>query len=410
MIHRLWIMSELYFPEETSTGYVMTKLAEALAADFPVSVLCGQPTYSARGTLAPPRETRNDVEITRCSGLKLDKDVLWRRLANMATLSASIFVHAFRNLTRDDLAIVVTNPPALPFLVAAACRLRGARCLLLIHDVYPEAPIASGLLRRGGLLAKLWARATSALYRRVSHICVIGRDMADLVAAKCPGMPADHITIIPNWAADEVLAKPASMDNELRRELGIERKFVVEYAGNMGKVHDIECLVETARRLERVEPTVHFLFIGAGAKRSWLVEQSHGLSNVTILPARPRSDEPSFLRAGDVAVMAFVPGMAGVGVPSRLYNILAAGRPVIAAVDSTSEPALVIDEEKVGWLVTPGDAAGLASAILAARADPSHLAEMGLRAISAVLRQYTLPQIAEAYRTMIERAAVRTSS
>ena len=402
---RLWIMSELYFPEETSTGYVLTTLAEALAAYYPVSVLCGQPTYSARGTRAPAHEERRGVAITRCAGLTLNKDVLPLRFANMATLAMSILAHAIWNLRRNDLAVVVTNPPVLPFLIAAACRARGARCILLIHDVYPDAPVVAGLLQRGSAAALILARATDVLYRRVSHVCVIGRDMAALVRRRLGAAAQDRVTVIPNWAADEVLASRPAPINALRRELGLEDKFVVEYAGNLGKVHHIECLLEAASQLQRVDDDVHFLFIGSGAKRQWLVDEvrRRDLANVTILPPKPRRDEPVFLHACDVAVMALVSGMAGVGVPSRLYNILAAAKPVIASVDADSEPALVIREEEVGWVVPPGDAGAVIDAIRAARRDRARLAEMGRRAAAVARAKYTLTHAVDAYCALIDR-------
>jgi colanic acid biosynthesis glycosyl transferase WcaI len=405
---RLWIVSELYYPEETSTGHVLTSLAEELAARHDVHVLCGQPTYSRRGLRAPVSERRQGVEITRCSGLTLDKDVLPFRLANMSTLALSTFAHAALKFRRNDVVIVVTNPPVLPFLIGAACALRGARCILLIHDVYPDAPIVAGLLRAEGVVARWIGRATAVLYRRVAHICVLGRDMALLVRAKAGALDPSALTVLPNWASDPVLDSDPTAGRALLADLGLDAKFVVEYAGNIGKVHGIEALVDAAAELARTDPQVHLLFIGSGAKRAWLVEQvrQRSLPNVTILPPKSREEEPVFLHACHLAVMSFVPGMAGVGVPSRLYNILAAGVPVVAAVDASSEPALVITEERVGWVVAPGDAAGIASAIREACRNPVALDSMAARARLAARNKYTLARVAAGYERVIER--VRT--
>lgn len=404
-VGRLWIASELYYPEETSTGHVLTELAEALSEFYPVSVLCGQPTYSRRGTRAPVREVRHGVAITRCAGLTLNKDVLAFRLANMATLALSTLWQALRALRRDDVVIVVTNPPALPFVIGFASRIRRARCVLLIHDVYPEALIAAGLVSRRHPLARLIAVMTRRLYRGVSHICVIGRDMRSLVRSKMgPGTP-DRITVIPNWAKEALLASTNRGANPLLAELGLEQKFVVQYAGNLGQVHDIELLFETARQIEPLDATMHFLIIGSGAKKGWIDQhvRDAGLTNVTILPARPRSDEDVFLRACDVAVMALVPGMSGVGVPSRLYNILAVGKPVIAAVDEASELAAVIREEGVGTVVPPGLVDAMVTALLAARADPAWVADTGRRAAAVARTKYALGHAVAAYRSMIDR-------
>src|SRR4030095_1110496 len=135
---RLWVVTELYYPEETSTGYYLTRIAEGLAVDFDVKALCGQPNYSARGTVAPKREVHNGVEIFRAAGTTLDKNVIVFRLMNMFTLGISIFLKALRNFRRGDKVLVVTTPPSMPFVVALAALAKGSSYTLLIHDNYPE--------------------------------------------------------------------------------------------------------------------------------------------------------------------------------------------------------------------------------------------------------------------------------
>jgi len=301
---------------------------------------------------------------------------------------------------------VVTNPPALPFFVSLACRLRGARCILLIHDVYPEVMVATGLARRGVLLTRWLGWLNQRLYRSVVWIAVLGRDMARLAQAKLE--PGDgRVVIIPNWAdLDEV--KPVRRDrNALLRELGLTDKFVVQYAGNMGRPNDLESLIESAWLL-RDENDIHFLFIGSGAKRAWLecaVRENH-LANVTILPNRPRSDQQNFINACDVGVVSLVPGMTGVSVPSRTYNILAAGKPLVAIVGQDSETALMVREESVGWVVPPGQPGKIIEAILEARARPELVAEMGKRARQAAETKYSLARAVEAYLALVGVSSV----
>src|SRR5262245_36984005 len=116
---RLWVVSELYHPEETSTGYYLTKLAEGLTDKFEVKVLCGQTNYFKRGVRAPWHETRNDVEIRRCWGMTLDKNVILFRLVNMFTLGMSVFLRLLFGVKRNDIVLVVTTPPTMPFIVGA---------------------------------------------------------------------------------------------------------------------------------------------------------------------------------------------------------------------------------------------------------------------------------------------------
>lgn len=398
----IWFVSELYYPEETSTGYYLTRTAEGLAAHRPVGVLCSQPTYSARGVQAPKNETRRGVSIRRCAGTRLDKDVPFFRLVNLATISLSIFANALVRFRRGDVVFVTTNPPTLPHLTWLACALRGARCVLMVQDVYPEALVAGGWIRGDGSLRRFLTRVQEFLYSRMERILVLGRDMGSLVAR---GMRrgTDRIAVITNWADLEQITPQPRRDNALLAGLGLQDKFVVQYSGNMGRTHGLESLVEAARRLKG-DTGIHLLFIGSGAKKRWLEETvaNEGLPNVTIRPNQPRSDLAVALNAGDVAIVSFVPGMAGVSVPSRMYNLLAAGKPIIAVADPDSELARVVVEEGAGWVVPPDDVEGIVGAVRAARDDRTLLADMSARCRRAVESKYSFEHVLAAYRGLVD--------
>lgn len=392
----VWVVSELFHPERTSTGHFLSCIATGLARSFPVRVLCAQPTYSARGRRVPRNERLGGAEIVRCRSTTFPKDVLPLRLMNLITISLSMLFEACRGFRPGDRVLVVTNPPTLPFVIRWACRLRGARFVLLIHDVYPEALEAAGLFRPRGLAARVLSRLTAGLYRSAEKIVVLGRDMRDLVAKKVPEV-ANRLVLIPNWAdVEEVDAQPR-VENRLLVQLGLVDRFVVQYAGNMGRTHDLELLLEAAERL-RAEP-VSFLICGWGAKRAWLrrqVDERH-LGNVTVIDPRPREDLGELLGACDAAVLAFVPQMAGVSVSSRLYNMLAAGRPIIAAVEATSEVARVVFEEGAGLVVRPGDTGAFVAAIRTLVAEPARRKEMGEKGRRAAETRYTLDAALESY-------------
>jgi glycosyltransferase involved in cell wall biosynthesis len=229
---------------------------------------------------------------------------------------------------------------------------------------------------------------------------VLGRDMERLVMRKL-GRVHPPVVIIPNWADMEQVTVGERHDNVLLNELGLTHKFVIQYAGNMGRTHGLEGLLESARKLS-YKPEIHFLFIGWGAKKHWLEEttQKEGLQNVTILANRPRDDQNNFLNACDVAIISFVPGMAGVSVPSRMYNIMAAGKPIIAVADSDSELAMVIQEEQLGWVVPPDQPDRIIETILEAWASPDRV-QMGLRARQAAETKYSLQHVIQAYSELI---------
>jgi glycosyltransferase involved in cell wall biosynthesis len=396
------VVSELYFPETTSTGYFLTGIAEALAQRWTVRVLCSQPTYSQRGVLAPRHEQRNGTEITRCFSTRFSKDHLPGRLLNLVTASVSMGWNLTIRARHGDIVLVVTNPPLLPFMATLAARLRGARVILLIHDVYPEVLIATGFARPGSLLVRTVARLTRWLYRSVDQVIALGRDMKALVERKLDGAP-QNVVIIPNWG-DVVRVRPQPRNtNRVLSDLGLRDKFVIQFLGNIGRTHGVEMLIDAARLLA-ADPRVHFLFVGWGGRRAWLEETvaRENLGNVTVRPGCSDAELPDFLNAADIAVIPFLPGMSGVSVPSRLYNVLAAGKPVLAVADPDSELARVVIEERVGWVVVPGDLAGLVEAIGAA-ADPAARAEMGLRAREAAVSSYSYEKVGAQYEALIDR-------
>lgn len=403
------MVSELYYPEETSTGYFLTGIAEALATEFDVRVICSQPTYSARGTIAPARETRLGVHIYRYWGARLDKNNLLLRLVNAATIAISLFLAASRRVSRGDCVLVVTNPPILPFLVVLAAKARGANTLLLVHDVYPEVLVASGLSDRNSVLVRAVGGLSRWLYRQVDTRIVLGRDMQRLVNARLSNPAGDSTTvIIPNWGDIQAVASQDRHANRLLSELGLANKFVVQFMGNIGRTHNIDLVVEAARRLQK-NSDIHFLIVGEGARRKWLetAVSSDGLPNITLLPPCPRDELADYLNACDVSVIGLLPGMQGVSVPSRLYNVMAAGKPVIALVDADSEVALVIEEERSGWVVAQDDAEALVNAIVRAHDDSDSVATRGKNARRAAEQKYSRERVGQKFLEVVKSACVR---
>lgn len=399
---RLWVITELYFPEETSTGYYLTRIAEGLAGEFDVKVICGQPNYSSRGTRAPAHEVRNSVEVFRVYGTTLDKNVIPFRLLNMLTLNLSTFFAGLWRFRAGDRVLVVTTPPLMPFAVAIASMFRGAAYTLLIHDNYPEILFAVGKAKENSLIARAFAFLNRSLYKSASKIIVVGRDMRKLVAAKTEGLDVS-IAVIPNWAELETVSPRPRSENRLLAELGLNDKFVFLYAGNMGHPNDIETIISAAEGLKDAGQ-IHFIFLGSGVKEPWLrrVVEDRKLVNVTVLGPQPRSEQVVFLNACDVALVSLVAKMRGVSMPSRTYNILAAGKPILALTDPDSEIAQVIGEEQVGWAVRPGDSGLLSDTIREIYSQQDVLETMGANARNAALTKYALSVAIEKYRSELD--------
>ncbi len=379
----------------------MTKLAEGLAQYFDVNVLCGYPTVTARGKAVPKKEIHNGVQVERCRGTTFNKDFFVLRLVNLFTNGFSVFFKALLKIKNRDIVLVVTGPHILHFLGKLACYIRSAKCILRVDDVYPEALIATGVLNEKSLVARILFYMNQVLYRSMNQIVVLGRDMKQLAINKLNSSKVD-VTIIPNWADIDQVYPQSKKNNLLLKELGLIEKFVVQCAGNMGRAQGIENMFD-AIELLRNEKNIHFLFIGGGIKRDWMQNEvkRKGLTNVTILDQRSRSDQRNFLNACDIAMASLLPRMTGAGVPSRMYNVMAAGKPIIAVAGSDSELPMVVKEEQVGWIVPPDEPDKLVQAIHEALSSPARLLKMGERARLVVEKKYCPYKVINEYRNVI---------
>ena len=396
MKRRLWVASELYYPEDTSTGYFLTAIAEGLAATYDVAVLTTRPGYSQRHVAVASREKRNGVEIHRLPGIRASKDRLLGRAVGLAVFSLAAFAAALVRLRRGDLALVVTNPPTLPFAILLAARLRGAQPVLLVHDVYPDILAATKLLPRASVAFGLLDRLFIALLRRFALVVVLGRDMRDTMAAKLSDR-AGRIVIIPNWA-DLDLVDPADRDsNTLRVSLGWSDRFVVQVSGNFGRTHDLDSILAAAAEL-RADDSVRFLLVGQGGRLATIAHRiaDQGLTNVTVLPRQPRDALSTMLTCSNLTVIPYVDDMLGLSVPSRMYNIMAAGVPIAALADARSELAQVVDEAGAGWTLSPGEP--LATLVRRLAADPAAARARGDASRREAERSYGFATVIAAWR------------
>jgi glycosyltransferase involved in cell wall biosynthesis len=226
--------------------------------------------------------------------------------------------------------------------------------------------------------------------------------MHDLLAHKTAGLDIP-IATIPNWAELESVEPRPRVENALLAGLGLMDKFVFLYAGNMGHPNDMESVLDAAAALVN-NPHIHFIFLGSGVKRPWLERSTkeRGLTNVTILDPLPRSEQLNFLNACDVAIVTLISKMKGVSMPSRTYNALAAGKPILGIVEDGSEVAYVVADDDVGWIVPPHRPDLLREVITHIYQSKQELPAIGERARHAALERYSLQLALERYRAVLK--------
>ena len=265
---------------------------------------------------------------------------------------------------RGGVAVAVPAPFMLPYAFAAAAKLKGAKSVLIMHDLYPDVLIMAGMLQPQSLLARAIRGLNALMFRALDAVVIIGRDTEKLLL-RYGGMTRDRIHFIPNWATLEPGVRAIAPDNRYRRALAA--RFVVGLSGNLGFTHDPAIVFEAAR-LRRDDPDIHCLLSGWGVGFDELkaMQAEASLPNVTLVGRVEDNELDAFLSAANVWIIPYRRNVAGVSVPSRFYNLLAIGRPVILVSEPDAEAALTVTEHDVGWVVEPGRADELAKALCAA--------------------------------------------
>ena len=352
----------------------MTELCEDLSAEHDITFIAG-PSYHVNGLPRRlwSREAHGNVSIVRTWGTRLPKTRLPLRLANLGTYYALAALAAFRHQP-PDIVIAETDPPLLGALGAMLKRRWGCRFVYNVRDLYPDIARVTGGVR-SRLLLRLLESGNRMAYEAADRIVVLGRDMGDRVIAK--GVPPERVAVVPDWVDCERIAPLES--NPFRVEFG--DKFVVMYSGNLGLSQQLEVVLSAADRL-RDDQRVVFVFIGEGARKPWLMRRAEALNlpNVMFLPYRPKDQLAQSLGAADLHLIPLSAGTTGCLVPSKIYGILAAGRPFAAIMDADAEVARLARDNRVGFVCAPGDDGALARLVSEALAAPSELRQMGQRA------------------------------
>lgn len=399
---QLWIISELFYPEQTSTGYFLSEIARGLASDWDVQVVCAQPTYSERGMIAPRRESWGGTTIHRLWGTRFDKDRLPLRLLNVATFTLNCLLFLLRRVRKGDRVLIVTNPPTLFPFVGWLVRMKGVKALLLVHDVYPDVLAVTGHLKATSLIFRWIDHAMRWACRQYDRIVVLGRDMQSLLVSKT-GFDHQDVPIIPNWGDTDAVRPLSREENSFAKTNGMGDAFVVQFSGNIGLTHDVETLVSTAKLTED-QLNIQYWFIGYGGKAAKLTgSEEQSPKNVHIRPRQPREILGEMLSCADVTVIAFLPGMKGLSVPSRMYNVMASGTGIIAITEPGSELALVVEESDCGWVVPPHDVDALTQLIqyLATSDGQAEVARKGASARRAACDRYRLEHALDLYRKLL---------
>jgi putative colanic acid biosynthesis glycosyltransferase WcaI len=388
-------LNQYYWPGVEATGRLLTDLCEALAAEFDVTVITGAlPMVPGGGT-----SVSNGVKIVRVRSTAFDRSRLLLRGANYFSFASLAFGAGVR-APRPDAVICMTDPPFLGAFAYAVARRFHVPLVVISQDVFPEIAVELGRLRNPIGVGALGA-LTGFQLRHADSVVAIGETMRTRLEAK--GVPRERIDVIPNWV-DVRAISPRAKRNGWSQANGLADSFVVMHSGNVGHAQDLDTLLHAASLLCDL-PDMRIVIVGSGARHAELVQLARRLEleNVVFLPYQPRDLLPESLSAGDVHVVGLAAGLSGFVVPSRVYGILAAGRPLIVSADASSETARLVEVAGCGVTVRPGRPSELAAAIRSAHGGELDLEAMGRRAREYAEREATREVAVERYRSLLDR-------
>lgn len=333
----------------------MTEIAEYLATkNQDVHVICTGAIYNngEKKTLLI-EELHNGVNIHRISVPDINKNNFIKRAFRLLLSSWRLFYRILKCVEKDDKLLVVTNPAFLILMMPFVARIKGITYTILVHDIFPENLAAINKISSSSFVYKRIKQIFDTAYSKAQSCISIGRDMSVRLAAKIQNTSKIHF--IPIWAENNDVFPLNKKDTKICSNLNLENKFVFQFAGNLGHAQGLDNLLKAIKLIKNSD--IHFLFIGDGAKYNEIYSyiENGTCENISLLGFQDRSIQNDFLNACDVGVVTLSNGMYGLGVPSKSYNIMAAGKPILFIGDENSEIALCIKEFSLGWIVEPNN-------------------------------------------------------
>ena len=403
----LLVLCPHFAPDVAPTGEVMSAIAAALAdRGHRLHVVTALPWYRHHkvedgwGGRPWRTETTDWGWITRLHPFPTDKTNIPARAVAFGGFTAMSVVAATATRMRPD-AVMVMSPP-LPLGVAGwlAATFRRAPFVFNVQDVFPDVAVELGAITNPRVIAAASA-LEKFLYRRSDAVTVLSEDLRDNVGGKLGTHRPERVHVIPNFVDTERIA-PADRMNSYREQYGLGDRTVVLYAGNVGLSQSLDLLVEAARRF-RDRDDVVFVVNGGGSAKDALVESAAGLDNLKFIEMQPRERLPEVLAAGDLHVVPLKRGLARSSVPSKLYSILAAGRPVLASVDAGTEVATTIERASAGVSVPPEDPDAFCAALTDLLDDPARRTAMGESGRAFVEGWVSPAAVGASYETLFEQ-------
>jgi colanic acid biosynthesis glycosyl transferase WcaI len=372
---KILIVNQFFWPDVAATGQFVSDLTRHLGREHEVTVICSGGSYAQTESADDPPP----VKIIRIPGFPYKRSALGRLFSYITFFLGALWQELI--VPRQDLIVTMTTPPMLAIGGALLKALRGTRHYIWEMDVFPDAFVSLGVLREHGLPARLLGWIENACRLRADGVIALGPCMRERLIAR--GIPKHLVHVAENWADGNIISS-----RPFRRSGPIN----VLYSGNLGLSHDIDTIVDVMRHY-RNDSRFAFTFIGGGVKRDELerICEEEGLGNVHFLPYAQREGVDEHLAQADIGLVTERSAHIGIVVPSKVYGLLAAGRPVLFIGPRHATTDLLIRRFRCGWQVDPGDRQSVVALLEWLAANRDELQSHGKRARHAFERYYDLP-------------------
>jgi glycosyltransferase involved in cell wall biosynthesis len=349
------IVTEYFYPNESTTSYYITNIVQSFINSNNVHVVCNTDIKDN------VELDMNNLSVERIQENSLNKKNLISRFFKYIIASFKLTLSVYRHIKQNTNVFAVTNPVFLILTLALLKKIKNFHYTLLVYDVFPENLVAAGIIKQSSFFYKVIKKIFDWSYSKVDVLVVIGRDMEEVILKKTNATV--KIVLIENWCDYERIIPSNKLKNKLLSDLNLVNKKIFLFAGNLGRVQGIENILN-ASMLVKSEDFI-LLFIGDGVMKQYIQEYiTHNkCKNIIYAGSFPQNEENIFLNACDVSLISLSESMYGIGVPSKSYYNMAAEKPILYIGDEKSEIARVVSENNIGWVCEPNNDISLANKI-----------------------------------------------
>lgn len=397
-------VNRFFWPDHSATSQLLTDLAFHLSRQGRnVGVVTSRLFYDEPHTRLPAFEEVEGVPVHRVATTAFGRQNIIGRAIDYFSFYLTASLRTFRLAKPGMIFVVKTDPPLISIPISLIARMRGAKVVNWLQDLYPELAPMLGVKALDGLIGR-WLKWLRNWSLKTAHLNVaIGEVMADRLFAN--GIPRSHVAVVHNWTDDRAIQPLLSASNLLRNDWGITNdQFVVGYSGNLGRAHDIMTILMAARELHLSgDSKITFLFIGGGFHSTVVADYvvRHGLTNIVLKPYQARDVLPLSLTVADLHWMTLKPELEGLIVPSKLYSAAASGRPLVFIGEKTGQIGQMIGVHESGITVAPGKYLEVLEIIRDLEFDRESSMAIGNRARKMIDDHYSMDQALEKWMTLL---------